>query len=86
MMEQYKNHPSIIDIKNESNLNANTYDFPHATAEEINTIVKDINPKMATGLDKIRLIIIALSASILVLFFTNIINKDIDNNRFFENA
>ena len=41
---------------------------------------------MATGLDKIRLIIIALSASILVLFFTNIINKDIDNNRFFENA
>ena len=52
-MEQYKNHPSIIDIKNEANLNANTYDFSHATAEETNTIIKDINPKIATDLDKI---------------------------------
>ena len=52
-MEQYKNHPSIIDIKNEANLNANTDDFPHATAEVINTVIKDLNPKIPTGLDKI---------------------------------
>ena len=67
-MEQYKNHPSIIDIKNEANLNANTYDFPHATAEVINTVIKDLNPKIPTGLDKIWLIIITLSANILVRF------------------
>ena len=53
IMEQYKNHPSIIDIKNEANLNANTDDFPHATAEVINTVIKDLNPKIPTGLDKI---------------------------------
>ena len=33
---QYKNHPSIINIKNQATGNAGTYDFPHATAEEVN--------------------------------------------------
>ena len=30
-----------------------TLDFPHVTAEEINKIIKDINPKKVTGSDKI---------------------------------
>ena len=33
---QYKNHPSIINIKNQATGNAGTYDFPHATAQEVN--------------------------------------------------
>ena len=45
IIEVYKNHPSIINIRNQTNLNANAFDFPHATAEEINKIIKDINPK-----------------------------------------
>ena len=47
-----------------TNLNFNTFDFLHVTAEEVNKIIKDI----------------------IDLHFTNIINKDIDNNRFSENA
>ena len=45
IIEVYKNHPSIINIRNQTNLNANAFDFPHATAEEINKIIKDINSK-----------------------------------------
>ena len=60
--------------------------FLHTTAEEINKIIKDINPKKATGLDKTPPKIIKLSANIVDSHFTSIINKDIDNNSFSENA
>ena len=86
IIEEYKNHASIINIRNQTNLNVDTFDFPHATAEEINKIIKDINPEKATGPDKIPFKIPKLSADIIDSHFTKIINKDIDNNRFSENA
>ena len=86
IIEEYENHPSIINIWNQTNLNVNTFDFPHAIAEEINKIIEDINPKEATGPDKIPPKIIKLSANTTDSHFTNLINQDIDNNRFPENA
>ena len=78
IIEQYENHPSIITIKYQANLNAGTYDFLHANAEEINKIIKDVNPKKATGPDKIPRKIIKLSTNIIDSHFTNIyiINKE----------
>ena len=62
-IKEYNNHQSSINIKNQTNVNVNTYDFPDATAEEINKIIKDINPKKATGPNKTPPKIIKLSAS-----------------------
>ena len=78
IIEQYKNHPSIITIKYQANLNAGTYDFLHANAEEINKVIKDVNPKKATGPDKIPRKIVKLSTNISDSPFTNIyiINKE----------
>ena len=45
-------------------------------------INKDKNQQIATGPDKIPPKIIKLSAHIIDSHFINIINKDIDNNRF----
>ena len=47
----------------------------------MNKIIKNINPKKATGPDKVPPKIIKLSANIIDLHFTNI-----TNNRFSENA
>ena len=40
IIKQYKNHPSIINIKNQANINASTYDFLHANAEETKKLLK----------------------------------------------
>ena len=89
-MEEYENHSSAINIRNQINLNVNTFDFPHvintfdfphATAEEINKIIKIINQEKATICDKIPPKIIKLSANIIDSHFTNIINKYIVNER-----
>ena len=32
IIEGYKNHPSIINVKNQVNLNVNTFDFAYAAA------------------------------------------------------
>ena len=60
MIKEYKNHPSIINIRNQTNLNVNTF----ATAEGINKIIKDMNPKNVTNPDKIPSNFIKLSANI----------------------
>ena len=86
IIEEYKNHPCIINIRNQTNQNVYTSEFPYATAEEINKSIKNINPKKATGPDKIPPKIIKVSTNIIDSNFTNIINKDIDNNRFSENT
>ena len=35
IIEEYKYHSRIINIRNQTNLNVNTFDFPHGTVEEI---------------------------------------------------
>ena len=45
MIEEFKNHPTIIIIRNQTNLNVNIFDFPRTFLEEINKIIKNINPE-----------------------------------------
>ena len=44
---------------------ATRFDIPAAKIEDINTIIKNINPKKATGPDKIPPKIVRLSANII---------------------
>ena len=52
IISAYKNHPSIIKIK-ECSINSIPFDFPKPTVEDISLIIKSLNPKKATGPDGI---------------------------------
>ena len=46
---KYKNHSSIININNKVGKSENRYDIPLATAEQIDKIIKKLNPNTATA-------------------------------------
>ena len=52
IIKHYKNHPTIETINKICNEKEN-FDIPITTTEGINKIVKKLDPKKATGLDKI---------------------------------
>ena len=54
----------------------NRYDIPLATAEQINKIIKKLNPNKATAPDKIPPKIVILSANIIDCHLANIINHN----------
>ena len=76
---------SIINIKNHIDLPSTRFDIPAAKIEDINKIIKNINPKKATGPDKIPPKIVRLSANI-DSHLMNIINNDLSNNSFSNEA
>ena len=43
IFKHYENHPSVSKIKRNQNENLN-FDFPTAEVEDINTIIKSLNP------------------------------------------
>ena len=49
---------------------------------EINKIIKNLNPKKATGPDKISVKIVKLAANITDLHLTNIINNNLSRKSF----
>ena len=63
VIKKYENHSSIININNKVGKSENRYDIPLAAAEQINKIIKKLNPNKATGADKIPPQIIFLSAN-----------------------
>ena len=81
-IKQYGNHSSIINIKNPIDFSATRFDIPTAKVEDINKIIKNINPKKTTGPDKIPPKIVRLSANIIDSHLMNIINNDLSNNSF----
>ena len=85
IINKYKDHPSILKIK-ELNITTNSFDFPEATPEAINKIIKKLNPNKATGPDKIPLKILIASANIIDCHLSYIINKDRKINRYSEDA
>ena len=85
IIENYRNHPSIIKVK-EIVKEKPICDFPKATAEDINEIIKSLNPNKATGPDQIPLKIIKTTANVIHSHLAHIINKDLKENRFSENA
>ena len=80
IINNYKNHPSINQIRKECS-NPKIYSFPEANKEEINILIKHLNPKKATGPDRIPLKIIKLSA-VTDKHLTNI-NTDLESSCFF---
>ena len=64
----------------------NIFDFPEANTEDINKIIKSLNPNKATGPDHIPLKIIKTAANVIDSHLAHIINKDLKENRFSENA
>ena len=85
IINNYKNHPSINRITKECS-NPKIYSFPEAKKEEINILIKRLNPKKATGPDGIPLKIIKLSADVIDKHLNNIINTDLESSCFSENA
>ena len=82
---KYQNHSSITMI-NSLNFDKNSFEIPKAKVEEINKFINEINPKKATGPDKIPPKIVKLSANIIDSHLTNIINNDLQKNQFSEDA
>ena len=74
IIKQYENHSSIINIKNHINSPSTRFD------------IKNIIPKKATGPDKIPLKIVRLSANTVESHLMNIINNDLSNNSFSNEA
>ena len=77
IIQDYKNHPSLKKIKN--NLNSKPFDFP-----ELNTIIKSLDPKKATGPDGIPIKIIKHGLNIIDSHFCKIIKKDLSKNKYSE--
>ena len=86
IIKQYENHSSIINIKNHIDSQVIRFDIPTAKIEDINKIIKNVNPKKATGPDKIPPKIVKLSANIIDSHLMNIINIDLSNNSFSNEA
>ena len=86
IIRQYENHNSIINIKNHINSPSTRFDIPTAKTEDINKIIKNINPKKATGPDKIPPKIVRLSVSTIDPHLMNIINNGLSNNSFSNEA
>ena len=68
------------------NKSENRYDISLPIEEQINKIIKKLNPNKATGPDKIAPETAILSASIIDSHLANIINYDLENSSFFEDA
>ena len=64
MISNYKNHPSINQIRKKPS-NPKKYSFPEAKKKEINILTKHLNPKKTTGADGKPLKIIKLPANVI---------------------
>ena len=85
IIENYRNHPSIIKIK-EIVKEKPIFDFPEATTGDKNKIIKPLNPNKATGPDHIPFKIINTAANVIDSHLAHIINKDLKENKSSENA
>ena len=79
----YKNHPSIIKIK-ESTTNLIPFDFPKPTVEDISKIIKSLNPKKATGPDGIPIKVLKYASNAIDSHLSHIIGNDIEKNNYSE--
>ena len=82
---KYKDHPSITKIK-ELGINKTFFEFPEATTEDTNKIIRKLNPNKATGPDRIPIKVIKASANIIDSHLTYIINKYRKINKYSEGA
>ena len=92
ILDKYRNHPSIVKIHKNRNLQSNTISIPCSswgstiTPKEINTILKTLNSKKAPGIDKIPTKLVKLASDILAEPLSIAINNSIRTSTFPNNA
>ena len=87
ILKNYKNHPSVLKISNEfQNIKESKFSIKKATVKDINSIIKSLDIKKATGPDGIPPKLVKLSADIIDYHLAYIINKDIEKSAFSEDA
>ena len=78
IIKKFENHPSILEIKKNINI-VEKFTIKEATVSDINTLLKSVNTKKATGPDNIPP---KLSANVIDSHLCNIINKDLQDSSF----
>ena len=81
VIKKYEHHPSIKTIKSINN-SSDKFILPKAQVSDINSLLKGINIKKATGPDTIPHKLVRMSADIIDSHLCNLINMDIDNDDF----
>ena len=85
IIRKYERHPSILKIKNNFVSSIN-FDFPKAEVADINALLKQTDPKKATGPDTIPPKLVKMSANVIDKHLCNIINMDIENYKVSDNT
>ena len=85
IISKYSAHPSVQKFKRKFSLD-NELELAYAKAKDINQIIKLLNINKAKGPDGMSAKFVKISADIIACHIANIINKDISNNKFSENA
>ena len=85
IIDKYKDHSSVLEIR-KRNTNLGNFTLPKAEVQEVNTIIKSLNSKKATGPDGIPIKIVKLSANVIDTYVTHIINSDLTSASFSEEA
>ena len=85
ILKHCENHPSVSKIKCNQSETLN-FGFPAAKAEDINKIIKSLNPRKATGPDGIPVKILKIARNVVDSHLKNIINKVIKEKKFPEDA
>ena len=85
ILKHYENHPSVSKIKCNQNETLN-FDFPTAKVEDINRIIKSLNPSKATWINGILVKVLKTARNVIDSYLTNIMNRDIKESKFSEDA
>ena len=73
IISKFEKHPGIVEIKKNINI-VKKFTIKEATVSEINTLLKSVNTKKATGPDNIPPKLVKLSANLIDSHLYNIIN------------
>ena len=85
IISKYSSHASVQKIKREFSIDKE-FELACASSKGLNQIIKSLNINKAKGSDGISAKFVKIWADIIDCHIVNIINKDISNNKFSENA
>ena len=87
---QYKDHPSIVNIKqsalNNTHMNTSSFSTDEVTPDKVNSIIKSLDANKAPGTDKIPMKLITLASDFLSKPILKALNNFISSCTFPENA
>ena len=85
ILKHYENHPCPSKIKCNQN-EALYFDFPTSKGEDINKIIKSLNPRKVIGPDGVPVKILKIARNVTDSHLTNILNRNTKENKFSEGA